>query len=90
VKECCTFKPSFPYISIFPGEFVDTSEDALYLNVFVPESKDSKLPVMFYVHGGGFILDGAVKMGDEGICKYMSSKGVIIVTINYRLGILVF
>jgi acetyl esterase/lipase len=94
VKDCRTFKPSFPYVPFIPGEIVNCSEDALYLNVFVPERKDSKplnnLPVFFFIHGGGFFLDGASKFGDEGICKYLCSKDVIIVTINYRLGILGF
>jgi carboxylesterase type B len=64
------------------------------LNVFVPESNDSKalnnLPVFFYIHGGAFLLGGSSQMGDEGICKYLCSKAVIVVTINYRFGILGF
>ncbi|KAI6232926.1 Carboxylic ester hydrolase [Aphelenchoides fujianensis] len=43
------------------------------------------LPVFFYVHGGGFQVDNAALLGDENICRYLNSKGVVVVTINYRL-----
>ena len=62
----------------------NTSEDCLFLNVFVPGTMDptNKLPVMFWIHGGGF-TGGTSSMypGD-----YLSVYGrVIVVTINYRL-----
>jgi para-nitrobenzyl esterase len=72
--------------------FLDSgpSEDCLYLNVYVPTSakQKSKLPVMVWIHGGGFIA-GA---GSEP--RYTNSalvpKGVILVTLNYRLGLFGF
>jgi para-nitrobenzyl esterase len=66
------------------------SEDCLYLNVYTPISATpaSHLPVMVWVHGGGF-LAGA---GSEP--RYSNStlvaKGVILVTLNYRLGLFGF
>jgi carboxylesterase type B len=42
--------------------------------------------VLFYIHGGGFLLDSSTILGDENICKYMSYRGLIVVTVNYRLG----
>jgi para-nitrobenzyl esterase len=66
------------------------SEDCLYLNVYTPTSTKptAKLPVMLWIHGGGFIA-GA---GSEP--RYTNSalvpKGVILVTINYRLGLFGF
>jgi para-nitrobenzyl esterase len=66
------------------------SEDCLYLNVYAPASANqaSKLPVMVWIHGGGFIA-GA---GSEP--RYSNSalvpQGVILVTINYRLGLFGF
>ncbi|KAI6219555.1 Carboxylic ester hydrolase [Aphelenchoides fujianensis] len=69
---------------------VKPSEDCLFLNVFTPQTDFSKpfdrlLPVFFYVHGGGFQVDNAALLGDENICRYLNSKGVVVVTINYRL-----
>ena len=64
-------------------------EDCLILNVYVPEkpaSSDEDLPVMVYIHGGGFIT------GDSGMYgpKYLLERDVILVTVNYRLGPLGF
>lgn len=72
--------------------FLDSgpTEDCLYLNVYTPGSANhaSKLPVMVWIHGGGFIA-GA---GSEP--RYTNSalvpKGVVLVTINYRLGVFGF
>jgi para-nitrobenzyl esterase len=65
------------------------SEDCLYLNVWTPaKSAADKLPVMVWIHGGGF-RDGTGAMllhdGEE-----LARKGVVLVTINYRLGVLGF
>ena len=65
------------------------SEDCLYLNVWTPELKPkSKLPVLVYFHGGGF------NAGDGSEPRYdgtsMASKGIVVVTINYRMGIFGF
>jgi carboxylesterase type B len=63
------------------------SEDCLYLNVFVPKRKDShaKYPVMVFIHGGRFTFGSAKEFGVDGICENLASRGVIIVTIQYRL-----
>lgn len=74
------------YIFLDPGP----TEDCLYLNVYVPASakKTSNLPVMMWIHGGGF----AAGAGSEP--RYTNSalvpKGVILVTINYRLNVFGF
>jgi para-nitrobenzyl esterase len=60
-----------------------TSEDCLYLNVYTPKTASSPLPVMVWIHGGGF-TGGAGSIYDGSV---LASKGhVIVVTINYRLG----
>ena len=67
----------------------EVSEDCLYLNVWTAaKSASEKRPVFVYIHGGGFSEgSGAVPVYDgEGLAK----KGLVVVTINYRLGILGF
>ena len=61
-------------------------EDSLYLDVYVPErNSSSPLPVMAYIHGGGFSGGSKNRNG-----SYLASYGVIVVEINYRLGPLGF
>jgi para-nitrobenzyl esterase len=66
------------------------SEDCLYLNVYAPATATAKshLPVMFWIHGGGYTA------GSGSEPRYTSSalpcKGVVLVTINYRLGVFGF
>ena len=68
-----------------------TSEDCLYLNVFLPSNLNSKakLPVMVWLHGGGFTVGSATLEAYDGRYLAMQSQ-VIIVTVNYRLGFLGF
>src|SRR6202051_495063 len=72
-------------------------ENCLFLNVYTPqtesddrmESDDRRgrgLPVMFWIHGGGLINGSSTPYNPERLVK----KGVIVVTINYRLGYLGF
>ena len=82
-----------PFMSFFLREFYNDpaflppmSEDCLYLNVWVPEHEPGKkLPVAFWIHGGGFGSGcGNEKEFDgEAYCR----RGVILVTINYRLNV---
>ncbi len=66
------------------------NEDCLYLNVFAPSTakKNSKLPVMFWIHGGGYRGGSASEPRHNG--DFLPLKGVVLVTINYRLGIFGF
>jgi para-nitrobenzyl esterase len=66
------------------------SEDCLYLNVFAPANTDgsSKLPVMFWIHGGGYSAGSASEPRHNG--DFLPLKGVVLVTINYRLGVFGF
>lgn len=80
----------------FDKEFYDDperktpySEDSLYLNIWTPaEDAGEKLPVAMWIHGGAFLggCGHEKEFGGEAFCK----QGVILVTINYRLGPLGF
>ncbi|WP_369721848.1 carboxylesterase/lipase family protein [Bradyrhizobium sp. LLZ17] len=60
------------------------SEDCLTLNVFRPFGVDGPLPVMVFVHGGGFVTGTANDLLFDG--AKLAQAGVIVVTVNYRLG----
>ena len=64
------------------------SEDCLTLNVYTPEKSKGKLPVMFWIHGGGYSGGGSSEPRHNG--DFMPTKGVVLVTINYRLGVFGF
>ncbi|MGA2807617.1 MAG: carboxylesterase family protein [Terracidiphilus sp.] len=66
------------------------SEDCLFLNVYAPaEAKDkSELPVMFWIHGGGYSGGASSEPRHNG--DFLPLKGVVLVTINYRLGVFGF
>ena len=66
------------------------SEDCLFLNVYAPaDAKDkSKLPVMFWIYGGGYAGGASSEPRHNG--DFLPLKGVVLVTINYRLGVFGF
>lgn len=65
------------------------SEDSLYLNIWAPEGRaEEKLPVLVYIHGGAFL--GGTGHEVEFRTEEYAKRGVILVTINYRLGIFGF
>uniref|UniRef100_A0A8C6UT95 Carboxylesterase 3 n=1 Tax=Neogobius melanostomus TaxID=47308 RepID=A0A8C6UT95_9GOBI len=67
----------------------DISEDCLYLNVYTPESamQGDKLPVMVWIHGGGLTVGAASHYDGSSLAAY---ENVVMVIIQYRLGILGF
>jgi para-nitrobenzyl esterase len=68
-----------------PGE----SEDCLTLNVWAPAGKPKgKLPVMVWIFGGGFAGGGTSEPRQDG--EALTHKGVLVVSMNYRLGIFGF
>lgn len=78
-----------PFTDFFLKEFYPfaepMSEDSLYLNVWTAaESTEEKRPVMFWIHGGGLASGYGNEMEFDG--EALAKKGVILVTINYRLG----
>lgn len=67
------------------------SEKGLYLNVFTPsigDESEQRFPVMIYIHGGGFIAGTGSSFFYDPV--YFVQEGVVVVTLNYRLGPLGF
>lgn len=68
---------------------VQSSEDCLYLNVWVPEwPPKHALPVMVWLHGGANRVGSGTQRTYDGIS--LTARGVVLVTLNYRLGALGF
>ena len=76
-----------PACAQFLTALTPPSEDCLYLNVYTPKAPEDtaeKLPVMFFIHGGGFIFGDSVLYGPARLLQ----QDVVFVTIHYRLGAL--
>jgi len=88
VRDATVFAPSCPQL---PGFTIGPQdEDCLYLNVSTPRLNDHRhekdLPVLVWIHGGGFTSGGG---RDYDPTKLMA-EGIVVVTVNYRLGALGF
>ena len=83
-------KKIFYYNEFRKGETYSYSEDCLFLNIFTPDTskEGDKLPVLIYIHGGGFTGGCGHEKHFDG--PVWPAHGVIGVTINYRLGLLGF
>ena len=74
-----------------PGTIAEgSSEDGLYLNVWVPAGTKpgAKLPVLVWIHGGAFVFGSGSQPDFSGVP--FAKQGVILITFNYRLGRLGF
>jgi para-nitrobenzyl esterase len=96
--ECVSFSASpvqnkpVPFM-MWTEEFITPpeklSEDCLYLNVWTPsKSSGDKLPVFVWIYGGGFSSGSAACAIYDG--EEMAKKGIVFVSINYRVGVLGF
>ena len=98
-RRALQFSPACPQLmednqkSLFYSPALQTSEDCLYLNVWTSAVKasrkicgDSLLPVMVWIHGGGLLQGSASEPVFDG--EMLASQGVVVVSINYRLGVL--
>jgi para-nitrobenzyl esterase len=65
------------------------SEDCLFLDIWTPaRSAGERLPVMVWIHGGGFQTGASAEPNHSG--HMLAAKGVVVVSINYRLGVFGF
>jgi para-nitrobenzyl esterase len=86
IRAASSFAPHCPQPAGVFGR-ASMSEDCLYLNVFAPAAhRDSGLPVMVWIHGGALVAGESDDYDPSGLV----ADGVIVVTINYRLGALGF
>uniref|UniRef100_A0A671U794 Carboxylesterase type B domain-containing protein n=1 Tax=Sparus aurata TaxID=8175 RepID=A0A671U794_SPAAU len=70
-------------------EIPEISEDCLYLNIYTPANRapKAKLPVMVWIHGGGFSMGSASMYDGSALAAY---QDMVVVLIQYRLGALSF
>ena len=99
VRQAVEFAPGCPQVPHEPDSFYyrefyshgrsEKSEDCLYLNVYTPaKSAGEKLPVLFWIHGGAFTHGWSNEIEFDG--ARFCELGVILVTINYRVGLFGF
>lgn len=91
VRHCHEFAYCAPqqrkYTLVGVGKYQPMSEDCLTLNVVAPEEPaDGPLPVMVFVHGGGYILGSSATPIYDGAA--LARRGCVYVAVNYRLGAL--
>ncbi len=90
VRNASTFSPAciqhpYPEGSFFSRSSAPASEDCLYLNVWSSMPKEEALPVMVWIHGGALTRGSGSNQAYDGAA--LVGKGVVVVTINYRLGV---
>lgn len=91
VRHCHGFTNCAPqerrYTMIGVGKYQPMGEDCLTLNVVTPEAADGEpLPVMVFVHGGGYFLGSSATPVYDGAA--LARRGCVYVSVNYRLGVL--
>jgi para-nitrobenzyl esterase len=88
VRDATRFGAIQPQRSRFPtAPGARQSEDSLYLNVWTPAKRaDQRLPVMVWIHGGGFTFGSSSQPLYDG--TRLAEAGVVLVSFNYRLNVL--
>ncbi|MGD0558636.1 MAG: carboxylesterase/lipase family protein [Streptosporangiaceae bacterium] len=86
IREATSFAPHCPQPAS-PFGVASTSENCLFLNVFAPADAGNRdLPVMVWIHGGTLLVGESNDFNPSALVR----NGVIVVTINYRIGALGF
>jgi para-nitrobenzyl esterase len=78
-------QPPYPTNGLYGAEPPPIDEDCLNLNVWTPAKAGDRLPVMVWIHGGSFVHGTGAAAGYDG--ENLARHGVVVVTINYRLGV---
>lgn len=89
VRDATAFGPACVQGKVFGDiHFDKLDEDCLSLNVWTPAKERDRLPVMVWIHGGGFVAGGGGEPRHDG--EAFARKGIVLVSINYRLGVFGF
>lgn len=90
VRDASQFGPAYPQRSLDPDPQRNryfnplvTGEDCLNLNVWTPDPSTSGLPVMVWIHGGGYMTGAGSAAAHDGTA--WARDGVVYVSINYRM-----
>jgi para-nitrobenzyl esterase len=94
IRDATQFGPISPQPSDQIMEFLgnktdNANEDCLYLNIWSPGADEKLRPVMVWIHGGAF-KDGSGSSAAYNGTSFAEHGDVVVVTINYRLGVLGF
>ncbi len=94
IRDASAFSPVAPQVQreimqFFGNDITNMSEDCLYLNVWSPGADDKKRPVMVWIHGGAYLSGSGSSHWYNG-ASFAAQGDVVVVTINYRLGVLGF
>jgi len=88
-RSALAFGPDCPQSGTGATRATAMNEDCLYLNVWAPATvSPSPLPVMVWIHGGGFTAGSGSDPRCDGVA--LARLGVIVVTFNYRVGLFGF
>jgi para-nitrobenzyl esterase len=94
VRNATKFPPFAPQLSgrmdiIMGRGQPPTDEDCLYLNIWSPAADNANRPVLFWIHGGAFVTGSGATPWYDGR-SFATQGDAVVVTINYRLGVLGF
>jgi para-nitrobenzyl esterase len=88
-RESVVRGPIAPQTIQLPGSTAEPSDDeapdCLTLNIWAPSESEEPLPVMVWLHGGAFLAGAGSDEAYEGAS--LARQGVVVVTVNYRLGV---
>lgn len=89
VRDALAFGPDFPQAANARNRAPRQDEDCLYLNVWTPAlGRDAQLPVMVWIHGGGFTAGSGSDLRSDG--ERLAAEGAVVVSFNYRSGLFGF
>ncbi|MFX1340695.1 MAG: carboxylesterase/lipase family protein, partial [Promethearchaeota archaeon] len=80
-------QPPSVLLAMFGGKAKQSESDCLTVNVWRPETDEKNLPVMVWIHGGAFVTGSGADLDGA---RLALRGNVVIVSLNYRLGILGF
>lgn len=94
VRDASQFSPvaaqaSSEIMDFLGNDITNMSEDCLYLNVWSPASDNKRRPVLVWIHGGAFVSGSGSSSWYDGQ-PFAANGDVVVVTINYRLGVFGF